>query len=167
MVEWSIAPVLKTGELKGSVGSNPTPSASSCGMRPKFERREAAQTAEGSPEGVEAGGRNQSHPLRHKSAKRIPKASLWDDTNVSLKLDFAPEKRGAWPSRSCGNWPTCWTLPIGPNEHGKAHRRCLRLGEPQCVPLLKSKSQRLSIWDRSSSVAKRKRRFEERTQIRS
>ena len=24
---WSIAPVLKTGDLKGSVGSNPTPSA--------------------------------------------------------------------------------------------------------------------------------------------
>ncbi len=27
VVEWSIAPVLKTGEPKGSVGSNPTPSA--------------------------------------------------------------------------------------------------------------------------------------------
>ena len=27
MVEWSIAPVLKTGEPKGSVGSNPTLSA--------------------------------------------------------------------------------------------------------------------------------------------
>ena len=27
MVEWSIAPVLKTGEPQGSVGSNPTPSA--------------------------------------------------------------------------------------------------------------------------------------------
>lgn len=65
VVEWSIAPVLKTGELKGSVGSNPTPSAISCGMRTKFERREAAQTTEGSPEGVEAVGRNQSHPLRH------------------------------------------------------------------------------------------------------
>jgi hypothetical protein len=28
VVEWSIAPVLKTGEPQGSVGSNPTPSAS-------------------------------------------------------------------------------------------------------------------------------------------
>ncbi len=27
VVEWSIAPVLKTGEPQGSVGSNPTPSA--------------------------------------------------------------------------------------------------------------------------------------------
>jgi len=27
VVEWSIAPVLKTGDLQGSVGSNPTPSA--------------------------------------------------------------------------------------------------------------------------------------------
>jgi hypothetical protein len=27
MVEWFIAPVLKTGDPKGSVGSNPTPSA--------------------------------------------------------------------------------------------------------------------------------------------
>ena len=26
MAEWSIAPVLKTGDLQGSVGSNPTPS---------------------------------------------------------------------------------------------------------------------------------------------
>ena len=27
MVEWFIAPVLKTGDPQGSVGSNPTPSA--------------------------------------------------------------------------------------------------------------------------------------------
>jgi hypothetical protein len=27
MAEWSIAPVLKTGDPQGSVGSNPTPSA--------------------------------------------------------------------------------------------------------------------------------------------
>ena len=28
VVEWLMAPVLKTGEVKASVGSNPTPSAS-------------------------------------------------------------------------------------------------------------------------------------------
>jgi hypothetical protein len=33
VVEWSIAPVLKTGEPKGSVGSNPTPSAIISGYR--------------------------------------------------------------------------------------------------------------------------------------
>ena len=34
VVEWSIAPVLKTGEPKGSVGSNPTPSATFCPILP-------------------------------------------------------------------------------------------------------------------------------------
>ena len=42
-------------------------------------------------------------------------------------------------------------LPIVTNEHAKAHRRCLRLGETRCAPLLKSKSKRLlvlvGIWD--------------------
>ena len=44
VVERSIAPVLKTGDPQGSVGSNPTPSAirrsrlnPSCGMRTQFE----------------------------------------------------------------------------------------------------------------------------------
>ena len=54
VAEWSIAPVLKTGGPQGPVGSNPTPSAKSakrilidgCGMRTKFERRVAAQTAQ-------------------------------------------------------------------------------------------------------------------------
>jgi predicted GIY-YIG superfamily endonuclease len=33
MAEWLKAPVLKTGEVKASVGSNPTPSASASGGR--------------------------------------------------------------------------------------------------------------------------------------
>ena len=35
VVEWLMAPVLKTGEAKASVGSNPTPSVS----RPRLVRR--------------------------------------------------------------------------------------------------------------------------------
>ena len=73
VAEWSNAPVLKTGGPQGPVGSNPTLSATNprsgfpnfgCGMRTKFERREAAQTARSA---VKAEGLNQSHPLRHSS----------------------------------------------------------------------------------------------------
>ena len=42
VVEWSIAPVLKTGEPKGSVGSNPTPSAN---LRPTMIRPLSPYTA--------------------------------------------------------------------------------------------------------------------------
>ena len=42
MAEWSKAPVLKTGDVKASVGSNPTLSAN------KFIRR-STQEAEGAP----------------------------------------------------------------------------------------------------------------------
>ncbi len=35
MAEWSKAPVLKTGEVHASVGSNPTPSASNSEVRRK------------------------------------------------------------------------------------------------------------------------------------
>ena len=35
VVEWLMAPVLKTGEVKASVGSNPTPSVA----RPRLARR--------------------------------------------------------------------------------------------------------------------------------
>ena len=28
------------------------------------------------------------------------------NTNVSLELDFAAQKKGAWPSRPCGDWST-------------------------------------------------------------
>src|SRR6188474_2303960 len=37
VAEWSIAPVLKTGEPQGSVGSNPTPSATFSSMPPSPE----------------------------------------------------------------------------------------------------------------------------------
>jgi hypothetical protein len=40
MAEWSIAPVLKTGDPQGSVGSNPTPSATS---EQNCERRRLAE----------------------------------------------------------------------------------------------------------------------------
>jgi hypothetical protein len=35
VVEWLMAPVLKTGEVKASVGSNPTPSVSATARDPK------------------------------------------------------------------------------------------------------------------------------------
>jgi hypothetical protein len=46
VVEWSIAPVLKTGEPQGSVGSNPTPSANF--FRYMFQMIEIDQTTVGS-----------------------------------------------------------------------------------------------------------------------
>ena len=61
-----------------------------------------------------------------------PKAScFWCKSIVPLKLDFAAQKKGAWPSRPCGDWSTLARgLPIGAMDQAKAHRRCLRLCEP-------------------------------------
>ena len=36
MAEWTKAPVLKTGDVQASVGSNPTPSASAASSRPCY-----------------------------------------------------------------------------------------------------------------------------------
>ena len=36
-------------------------------------------------------------------------------------------------------------IPIGTKEHAKAHRRCLRIGETICAPLLKSKNKLLLV----------------------
>ena len=36
-------------------------------------------------------------------------------------------------------------IPIGTKEHAKAHRRCLRIGETRCAPLLKSKNNLLLV----------------------
>ena len=47
---------------------------------------------------------------RDRSNSMPRSVSLWSHvpshTIVSLKLDFEPQKKGAWPSRPCGDWPT-------------------------------------------------------------
>jgi len=60
-------------------------------------------------------------------------------TIVPLKLNFASQKKGAWPSRPCRDWSTF--------SHYPAHRntgadRSTQAG-PNCAPLLKYKSKRL------------------------
>ena len=51
MAEWSKAPVLKTGDVKASVGSNPTLSAtfSQTETNTKFDLCGSTQVAEGAP----------------------------------------------------------------------------------------------------------------------
>ena len=45
-------------------------------------------------------------------------------TIVPLKLDFAAEKKGPWPSRPCGDWSTfSHPYPSEPKEQTAAHRR--------------------------------------------
>ena len=41
MAEWTMAPVLKTGNPQGFVGSNPTPSANGCTSFPSADVRDA------------------------------------------------------------------------------------------------------------------------------
>jgi hypothetical protein len=41
-----------------------------------------------------------------------------------ITIPFAPQKKGAWPSRPCGDWPTfSQPCPSEPKEQTAAHRR--------------------------------------------
>jgi len=48
-----------------------------------------------------------------------------------LKLDFAAEKKGPWPSRPCGDWSTFSHPP-----HRNQRSRPQHTGETRCAPLL-------------------------------
>ena len=61
------------------------------------------------------------------------------NTNVSLKMDFASQKKGAWPSRPCGDWSTCSSSTHRTQEHTDTHRR------DACAPLQKSKIKLLLV----------------------
>ena len=62
------------------------------------------------------------------------------ETIVPLKLDFAAEKKGAWPSRPCEHWST-----FSPLAHRNQRSRSQHTGGTHCAPLLKSKSKLLLV----------------------
>ena len=57
-------------------------------------------------------------------SKNSKASGFWCNTIVSLKLDFAAQMRGAWPSRPCGDWST-FSQPthLEPKEQTAARRR--------------------------------------------
>ena len=54
-------------------------------------------------------------------------------------MDFASQKKGAWPSRPCGDWSTCSSSTHRTQEHTDTHRR------DACAPLQKSKIKLLLV----------------------
>ena len=59
-----------------------------------------------------------------------------------LELDFAPQKKGVWPSRPCGDWSTC-------SHHSHRNQRSSpqHTGGTHCAPLLEPKSKLLLVLD--------------------